>query len=223
WWASSRLATSRWSKAATPRARRSAACRGPEGRTHRRPAPSPVARHVAMARRARRWLFFTAGAAVLLVALYAALGYLVAPSLIRNAFVERAAQAGLDLRLGAIAMHPFTGALDARDVELTTRAGERLANARRVTVELQFASLWRPAWLLSRVALEEPALYALPVTRRAAGQTAPAMPPVVVRELAVERGVVALPSVPRLEALQVSVRDLATLPGHDNAYNASAA
>ena len=176
-----------------------------------------------MARRARRWLFFTAGAAVLLVALYAALGYLVAPSLIRNALVERAAQAGLDLRLGAIAMHPFTGALDARDVELATRAGERLANAGRVTVELQFASLWRSAWLLSRVALEEPALYALPVTRRAAGQTAQKMPPVVVRELAVERGVLALPSLPRLEALQVSVRDLATLPGHDNAYNASAA
>src|SRR6185312_8925051 len=34
---------------------------------------------------------------------------------------------------------------------------------------------------------------------------------------------IAVPNVPRLAALQLSMRDLATLPGHDNAYSATAA
>ena len=174
-----------------------------------------------MAGRVPRWLFYAAASAALLVALYAALGYLLAPSLIRSALVERAAQAGFDLRLDAVATHPFTLAVDAQGVQFATRAGERLANARRVSVRLEIASLWHPAWLLSRVALEEPALYALPGARST--ETGGAMPRVIVRELSVEGGSIAVPNVPRLAALQLSVRDLATLPGHDNVYSATAA
>jgi hypothetical protein len=173
-------------------------------------------------RRALRGVFFAAGTAALLVALYALLGTLLAPSVMRRALVERAAQAGFELRLGAIATHPFSVAVDARDVALAARSGERLLNARRVTVQLEIASLWRPAWLLRRVALEEPTLYALPA-RLAATETQSAMPPVIVQELTVERGIVALPALPHVDALQLSVRDLATLPGHDNAYSAAAA
>ncbi len=89
-----------------------------------------------------------------LIGVYTALGYLVAPRVIRNALVERAAAAGFELRFGAIAVHPFSLAIDGYDVQLFTREHRRALHAQRASVHLSAASLWRRAWVLKRVALE---------------------------------------------------------------------
>jgi outer membrane protein OmpA-like peptidoglycan-associated protein len=159
----------------------------------------------------RKALALVAGGVVLLVGAYALLGTLVAPRLIRSALIQRAAQAGLDLRIGAIHALPFRLALRANDVQLATRDGKRVAQAGRATVDLAAASLWQRTWILDRVALEGPALYALPAAP--GGSSAP--PPIVVREWTVADGALALPGLPRLEHVQID--------GHGNAYSASAA
>jgi hypothetical protein len=102
----------------------------------------------------QRRLLVAAVVVTALLALYAALGNFAAPSLVRKELVERAAAAGYDLRLGAIATHPFLLVVDAYDVRLSTREGRRLAFARRASVDLAWSSLWRREWVLERVAVE---------------------------------------------------------------------
>lgn len=156
---------------------------------------------------------------VLLVGLYAALGYLVAPRVIRSTLVERAAAAGFELRFGAIATHAFSLAVDAYDVQLSTRGHRRLFYARRASLDLSASSLWRRAWVLERVGLEAPVLYGLPSEGKAG--EAP-LPPLVVGELSLSDGRVELAGVPRLQGLALEAHDLATLEGHENRFSASA-
>ena len=108
--------------------------------------------------RRRKWLIVGAVIAALL-ALYAALGTLVAPSLVRDAVVARAAEAGWELRFGVIATHPFLLVVDGYDVQASTRDGKRLY-AQRASVDLAWSSLWRRAWVLDRATLEGGALQA---------------------------------------------------------------
>src|SRR5690242_4748868 len=91
--------------------------------------------------------------ATLLVA-YAAAGYLLAPSLVRNALVERARQAGVDLRIGSLATDPFRLAVHGDDVQVLVK-GRPLARAPRASVDLSWASLWRRDWVIDRVTLSD--------------------------------------------------------------------
>ena len=168
---------------------------------------------------AQRRLALAAALVVLLIGLYAALGYLVAPRVIRHALVERAAAAGFDLRFGAIATHAFTLAIDAYDVQLSTRGHRRLFYARRASLDLSASSLWRGAWVLERVGLEAPVLYGLPSGGKA-GEAQ--LPPVIVRELSLSDGRLELAGVPRLQGLALEAHDLATVQGHGNGFSASA-
>jgi Domain of Unknown Function (DUF748) len=151
--------------------------------------------------------------AALLVALYALVGVFALPPVLRDALAKRAAQAGLELQVGRLATHPFRLTVDADDVQLATRDGKRLVAARHASVDLTWASLWRRTWIVERALLNEPALYALPA---ASGNGSGSAPSIEVRELTVQNGTLALANVPRLEHLQLVLRDLAT-------YNGSAA
>ncbi|HYX65106.1 MAG TPA: DUF748 domain-containing protein [Burkholderiales bacterium] len=171
--------------------------------------------------RARRPLFVAAGALVLLVALYAALGYLAAPSLLRNALVQRAAAAGYELRIDKLRTNPFSLVADAYGVQLS-RNEKPLLEARGASLDLGWPSLWRHAWVLDRLALEAPVLYALPPLAKAGEEGAGAWPAVVIRSLQSTDGTVRLASLPRLEKLQLQARDFSTLEGHGNGFQASA-
>lgn len=161
--------------------------------------------------------------AAFFVALYGVLGNLLAPSLIRSKLVEQAARAGFELRFGAIATHAFPLVLNAYDVQLSTREGGRILYANRATIDLAWSSLWRRAWIVQHVGLEKPVLYALPAAPRARSGSESTLPAVIVRELRVERGILALPDVPHLEHIALRAVDISTVAGHANAFSASAA
>src|SRR5689334_14233216 len=91
--------------------------------------------------------------AALLIALYALVGVFALPPVLRDALAKRAAQAGLELHIGRLAVHPFRLAIDADDVQIATRDGGRLAAARHASVDLTWASLWRRAWIVERAVL----------------------------------------------------------------------
>src|SRR5580765_6856510 len=170
-----------------------------------------------------RKLALTAAIAAALLGVYAVFGFLVAPSLVRSALLQRAAKAGYDLRLSNVAINPFSLAAHADDVQLATRDGERLVSVRRASLDLAgAASLWRRTWIIDGLSLRDPVVSALP---HAAG-TPPAgasRVALVVRDLTIDGGVLALPGIPRLERVGLQARDLSLLGGHENAFSINAA
>lgn len=172
-----------------------------------------------MLSRGQRKGLLVAGAVVaLLVGLYAAAGYLLAPSLIRDAITERARRAGLEARVEAIATHPFLLVVDAYDVQLA-RQGRRLLYAPRVTVDLAWSSLWRRAWVLDRLAVERPVVMALP---DGGAGNASALPAFAVGEVDVSQGTLALENVPRLDAVELRLSSVSTLAKAPGRFEASA-
>jgi Domain of Unknown Function (DUF748) len=88
--------------------------------------------------------------------LYAAAGYLLAPRLLADALVGRAAALGLTLTLREVRTNPFTLTVTLKDVELAGADGTRLATAPQAHADLAWASLWRDAWIAQRVRIDSP-------------------------------------------------------------------
>jgi hypothetical protein len=94
----------------------------------------------------KRKLLFGAACAAIVVALYTAAGYWLAPRLVRDALQQRAAAHGLALTMGKVRIEPFQLAVELAGVELADAAGQRLAAARDIRLDLGWALLWRDAW-----------------------------------------------------------------------------
>jgi uncharacterized protein involved in outer membrane biogenesis len=104
-------------------------------------------------KRKRVWI---PGAALLALGLYAALGFWWAPSLVRNAIVERGSEAlGVPVSVGEVITHPFTLEMTVRDLRVADPAQPLLA-LERLYVNLQLASLWERAWVFKTVRLNGP-------------------------------------------------------------------
>jgi len=154
-----------------------------------------------------------------LVALYAAAGYWLAPGLVRDALIDRAREAGFDLRIGKVSTHPFALSLELHDVRLSTLEGKRIGYVQRAAADLAATSLFHRRWIVQRVALDQPVLSALPrVARKRGGGEPPALE---VREAWIAQGVLALPGLPRLEDFALTAHSLSTLGGAGK-YEASA-
>jgi hypothetical protein len=91
-----------------------------------------------------------------LFVLYAAAGHWLAPRFVRDALISQASRLGLELRLGEVRANPFALSVALQDIEILTPDGRKLASARGAGVDLAWASLWRPAWIVQRAWLEQP-------------------------------------------------------------------
>lgn len=171
--------------------------------------------------RARKGLFAGGAALALLVALYAAAGYLLAPRLIRDALLERAARAGLQAQVEAIDTHPFALTLDAYDVQLATNAGERLLHAQRVSLDFAWSSLWRRAWVIERLAVVRPVLTAWP-SFAGGGADSGSPPRIFVSQATLSEGAIALARVPPLEGVALHVAGFSTLASEPASFEGSA-
>jgi hypothetical protein len=139
----------------------------------------------------------------LLFALYAGAGYWLAPRLLHDAVVERAAARNLRLEIAAIRTDPFHFTVEMEDVSLAA-AGQPLGSAKLLSVDLAWASLWRKEWVIERVDLARPRLrlhrgpggdsnwHAIGGDRSGARPEATAPPDVTVREVSVSGGTVSL-------------------------------
>src|SRR3954471_6382643 len=107
---------------------------------------------------------------VLLVCAYAAAGYWLAPRLIHDALVDRGREAGFDVRIEKIATHPFALAVELHDLRVSTLKGERILYVQRAAIDLSAASAFSHAWILQRVALEQPVLTGLPPGKEGGAQ-----------------------------------------------------
>lgn len=182
----------------------------------------------------KRWALRAAAAAAVLVALYAAAGWWLAPRLLRDALAGQAAARGLELRLGAVHTHPFALSVELEAVELLDEGGRRLAAAEALDADIAWASLWRGAWIVQRAELRQPFLdLAFPdafAPSENAGGERQAGEPVLVQHLLVSGGELryidrsrATPVEAALQQIRVSVQGLSTAPAEPARYDASAA
>lgn len=97
-----------------------------------------------------------AGIAALLVVLYAAAGYWLAPRFVLDALQERAAEFGARLTVEEVRTDPFAFAVELKGIELVGRGGEQLGGARNIQVDVAWASLWGDAWRVERATVQAP-------------------------------------------------------------------
>jgi hypothetical protein len=171
----------------------------------------------------KRVLVSVAVAAALLVALYAGAGYWLAPGWLRDALVERAAAAGFDLEVGAVATDPFRLSVKVYDLQLATHGGQRLFHVQQGLVDLAISSLFERGWVVETLTLERAVLMGLPRIAGEKGAPEGSAPRLRVRELSIREATVALERVPRLEGLTVQAESLSTFEGDaPGSYRASA-
>lgn len=105
---------------------------------------------------AARWVRWGAVAALLLAA-YAALGFLVAPYAIERQLPRFvASELGRQASLRAVRINPFTLRLEAEDLKLAEADGQPLFAVGRLLVQLEWRSILRRAWSFAEVRVTTP-------------------------------------------------------------------
>src|SRR5579883_1612019 len=111
--------------------------------------------------RGRRWLVILAILAGL-VGLYAAVGFLLIPRLVRSEMVGLAARDfGRTLTVGDVRFNPFTWTLDISDVSFPDADGRPMISFGRLQVSIGISSVPRLAPSLSDIVLDSPQVNAV--------------------------------------------------------------
>jgi hypothetical protein len=161
-------------------------------------------------------------AVAVLVALYAAAGYWLAPGYAREALAEFAASRGLTLDLAAVRTRPFELRVELEGVALRGPQGRVFAQAQSASADLAWTSLWRRGWILEqvRVIAPEVELGMLPEFGKAREKAGAAA--VTVRQLVVEGAVLRYAARDvALEAVTLRASDLSTLDAAAGRYEAA--
>lgn len=173
-----------------------------------------------------RRLFAVAIAFALLLALYAALGYWMAPGYVREALAGLAADHGLTLDLTAVRTDPFALRVELEGVALRGPEGRVFAQAAGAAADLAWASLWRRGWIVdeARLAAPQVELGGVPALRSAPPSGEGAAPTALtVRQLTIEDGRLTHAGAQiEIEALGLQARDLSTLDAAAGTYEAAA-
>ena len=120
------------------------------------PAIPKMQQLAAIAKRRQRWLI---GAAAALL-IYALLGFLLAPWLVRNAAIDAVDQnLNAELRIEKIAINPFVLSLQVDGLELAATNGEPVARVRQIFTNFQLSSLFRWAWTFDEIRFDTPELF----------------------------------------------------------------
>jgi hypothetical protein len=174
----------------------------------------------------RRRIFAAAGVLALLVALYAALGYWIAPGYVREGLAGLAADRGLILDLTTVRTDPFALRVELEGVAVRGPDGRVFAQAAGAFADLAWASLWRRAWIVDEARLAAPQidLGGIPALRSPPPSGEGAEPTVLtVREFTIEDGRLAHAGAQmEIEALSLQARELSTLDAAAGTYEAAA-
>jgi uncharacterized protein involved in outer membrane biogenesis len=148
----------------------------------------------------RSRVFRALAVALLLVGLYALLGFKVAPNLLREQAVGFVRENyGRELTVGEIAIHPFRLQAEVQGLALPDADGQPMLGFERLFVDFEVASLWNRAFTFSEVTIEAPLVravlrpdgalnlgdLALPEDPEAADEP---LPGIWIHKLAVDRG-----------------------------------
>lgn len=106
--------------------------------------------------RRRRWLIGFAAA----ISIYALLGFLLAPLLVKNAAIDAVDQnLDAELRIEKVAINPFVLSLQIDGLELDAADGEPVARVQQIFTNFQLSSLFRWAWTFAEIRFDAPELF----------------------------------------------------------------
>ncbi len=99
---------------------------------------------------------------VVLVALYALGGFVVAPRMLRSALMEDIPKTlGVTPTVGQIHVNPFLFRVEIKDFSLAAPSGERLLGFGRLFVDFELSSIWHRAYSFADIDLDAPSVNAI--------------------------------------------------------------
>jgi hypothetical protein len=99
---------------------------------------------------------------VLLVALYALGGFVVAPRMLRSALMEDIPKTlGVTPTVGEIHVNPFLFRLEIKDFSLAAPSGEKLLGFGRLFVDFELSSIWHRAYSFADIDIDAPSVNAV--------------------------------------------------------------
>lgn len=102
-----------------------------------------------------KWLILL-GAIILLIGIYALIGYKLAPRFIRSQAISYAqTEWNKPLSLGVIKVNPFTFELEMQDIELKDQ-GKPLLSLQSLFIDFQASSLFKRAYVFNTITLDKP-------------------------------------------------------------------
>lgn len=105
----------------------------------------------------RRTLIWTGAGLAALATVYAALGFLLAPRLARDAFLAHCRQEWQRAcTIESVRFNPFQLAAEARGLSIADADGSRMIGLDRLRVDFASSSLWRRAFVFTAITLEAP-------------------------------------------------------------------
>ena len=98
-----------------------------------------------------------AAIAAVLVGLYALMGFVIAPRLVRSALLEDIPKT-MDVTptVGEIRINPFLFQVDVRDFALAGKGGEKLLGFGRLFIDFQLSSIWNRAYTFRQIEIAAP-------------------------------------------------------------------
>src|SRR5882724_3121198 len=99
---------------------------------------------------------------VLLVALYALAGFVLAPRILRSALMEDIPKAvGATPTVGEIRVNPFLFRLEIKNFSLASPSGEKLLGFGRLFVDFELSSIWHRAYSFADIDIDAPSVNAI--------------------------------------------------------------
>ena len=107
-------------------------------------------------------IFWVAAVATVLLGLYALLGFVAAPRLIRSQAIEYVdATYGRKLQIGEVRVNPFKLQIEVRDVSLPDIDQQPMVGFRRFFADFEVSSLWNRAFTFKDIVLDRLAVRAV--------------------------------------------------------------
>jgi hypothetical protein len=101
-------------------------------------------------------------AVLLLIALYALAGFVLAPKMLRSALLEDIPKSvGATPTVGEIHLNPFLFQLEIKDFSLAAPSGEKLLGFGRLFVDFELSSIWHRAYSFANIEIDAPAVNAV--------------------------------------------------------------
>jgi hypothetical protein len=99
---------------------------------------------------------------LLLVALYALGGFVLAPRMLRSALMEDIPKTlGVTPTVGEIHLNPFLFQLEIKDFSLAAPSGEKLLGFRRLFADFELSSIWHRAYSFADIDIDAPSVNAI--------------------------------------------------------------
>jgi hypothetical protein len=103
-----------------------------------------------------------AAAVLLLLALYALAGFVLAPRILRSTLMQDIPKSlGATPTVGEIRINPFLLQLEIKDVSLAAPNGEKLLGLRRLFVDFELSSIWHRAYSFAVIDIDAPSVNAI--------------------------------------------------------------